>query len=149
MTYRTTFKTTQVPHTQCTCASPALKFNDFNEPKGRGWCNVFDKVAYQHHVLTVDCQLNLPPETDTEAYNEEDLPYCKYQEGNIVKIIDSTHKDHSQWETFVVVGQKAYTFNDCFKTIKAYPNLSQPEWYHPPGNSYYWKAYSLDMYWIA
>ena len=123
----------------CTCAF-CPKFNDFNEPKGRGWCTLFDKVAYQHHALTVDCQLNLPPETDTEAYNEEDKIHCKYQEGDIVKIIDPT-TDHTQWETFVVVGKKHNS--NAFQTIKAY--LTEPEWYiliatpRKPVTDMYWK----------
>ena len=41
-----------------TCANCA-KFKDFGEGRGRGWCNLFDRVAFCHHPLTSDCRLNL------------------------------------------------------------------------------------------
>ena len=57
---QTTFKT-KTP-TQCTCAS-CPQFNNFNESRGRGWCKLFDRVAFCHHPLTSDCRLNLAPAT--------------------------------------------------------------------------------------
>ena len=49
----------------CTCAS-CPKFNDYNEPRGRGWCQLFDRVAFSHHPFTLDCQLNLASDTELE-----------------------------------------------------------------------------------
>ena len=126
---------TKTPTTS-TCAS-CPHFDDFKEPNGRGWCMVFDRVAYQHHPFTQDCQLNLP--TDTIA--EEEQEFCKYREGDMVKVIDK-YKDHSQWETFVVIGHR-YNSN-AFKTTKSY--LTEPEWYiliatiDKPVIDKYWKA---------
>ncbi len=62
MNYKIASKTTQVP-TVCTCDTCAScpQFNNFNESRGRGWCNLFDRVAFCHHPLTSDCRLNLAP----------------------------------------------------------------------------------------
>ena len=137
MTY--TASKTKTP-TQCTCAS-CPKFKDFHEPNGRGWCEVFDKLAYQHHQLTVDCQLNLSPESEQDLIPEEDKLHCQFTEGNIVKLIDSK-QDHNQWESFVVVGKK---YNQGrFKTTESY--LSEPTWYiliatiDRPIPDQYWKS---------
>ncbi|HHP7231640.1 MAG TPA: hypothetical protein ACFCUY_12380 [Xenococcaceae cyanobacterium] len=59
-------------------------FQDFHEPNGRGWCNLFDRSARQHHPRTHDCDLNsssLYP-TDIEL-PEEDLPYSEFEAENI------------------------------------------------------------------
>ena len=126
---------TQTP-TQCTCTS-CPKFKNFHEPKGRGWCQVFDKVAYQHHQLTVDCQLNLPSVSTTD----EEPDFCTYTEGDIVKLIDS-HKHHSEWESFVVISKK-YNHNR-FLSDESY--LNEPTWYvliatiDKPIPDQYWKA---------
>ncbi len=55
---------TKIPITSSnsTCAS-CPKFKDYNEPRGRGWCRLFDRVAFCHHPLTSDCRLNLAPAT--------------------------------------------------------------------------------------
>jgi len=31
-------------------------FQDFGEPKGRGWCRIFDQMARQHHFRTGGCE---------------------------------------------------------------------------------------------
>ncbi|MDJ0746403.1 MAG: hypothetical protein QNJ32_23985 [Xenococcaceae cyanobacterium MO_167.B27] len=64
MTY-TAFKT-EVP-TACTCES-CSQFKNYRESRGRGYCKLFDKVAFSHHPFTNDCRLNLA--TDTEAKKE-------------------------------------------------------------------------------
>ncbi len=114
---------TEVP-TACTCES-CPKFNDFNEQRGRGLCKVFDKVTYRHHSLTQDCLTSLSSDTEDEVcLPEEDQDYCKYEPGVSVKLIDSD-KDHSEWKTFVVVGQK---HNDKrYESMESC--LTQPEWY--------------------
>ena len=60
MTCNTAFKT-ETP-TACTCAS-CPQFDDYNEPRGRGWCSLFNRLAFCHHPLTSDCRLNLAPAT--------------------------------------------------------------------------------------
>ncbi len=109
MTY-TTLKT-KTPKA-CTCESCPV-FKDY-EDNGRGLCQLFDVVSRRHHALTLDCLSSLPPETE----------FCKYSESDKVKLIDK-NKHHSEWETFVVVGQKQN--KNAFKSTKAY--LTEPEWY--------------------
>ncbi len=115
---------TKIPTpTACTCKSCPM-FRDYQD-NGRGLCKVFDQVTYRHHSLTQDCLTSLESETEDEVYlPEEDQDYCKYEPGDTVKLID-LDKDHSEWESFTVVGHK---YND-----KRYENmescLTQPEWY--------------------
>jgi len=40
--------------TQSTCATCPY-FQDFSERNGRGWCQLFDQIARQHHARTGDC----------------------------------------------------------------------------------------------
>ncbi|MDJ0577682.1 MAG: hypothetical protein QNJ65_21300 [Xenococcaceae cyanobacterium MO_234.B1] len=49
-----------------TCAS-CPKFKDYNEPRGRGWCRLFDRVAFSHHPFTLDCQLNLASDSKVKG----------------------------------------------------------------------------------
>ncbi len=122
MTYNTAFKT-EVP-TVCTCSN-CPQFDDYGEPRDRGWCRLFNKPSRSHHSLSQDCLTSLESETEDEVYlPEEDRLYCKYQPGVSVKLIDSD-KDHIDWETFVVVGQKHN--NKRYKTMESC--LTQPEWY--------------------
>ncbi len=120
MTYLTTIPTP----TACTCAN-CPQFDDYGETRGRGLCKVFEKITYRHHALTQDCLTSLPSETKDEVYlPEEDIPYCKYQLGFCVKLIDSD-KDHSEWESFTVVGHK-YN-HKRYESMESC--LTQPEWY--------------------
>ena len=49
-----TTKTLEQP-IQANCAKCPY-FQDFDEPNGRGWCQLFDKVARRHHKRTGDCE---------------------------------------------------------------------------------------------
>ncbi len=99
-------------------------FRDYQD-NGRGLCKVFDQVTYRHHSLTQDCLTSLESETEDEVYlPEEDQDYCKYEPGDTVKLID-LDKDHTEWETFMVVGHK-YN-HKRYETIESC--LTQPEWY--------------------
>jgi len=40
---------------QSTCATCPY-FQDFGERDGRGWCQLFDQTARQHHARTGDCE---------------------------------------------------------------------------------------------
>ncbi len=114
MTYQTSNITT--PAQKSTCAN-CSQFNDYLEPTGKGWCNLFDQPARRHHPQTLDCQLNLPTE-------EEDLPHAEFEPGQIVKIIDEGEEDCNEWASFVVIGA---SFNqNRFRSIQTY--LSEPDW---------------------
>ena len=105
----------------CTCEScPAFK--DYQD-NGRGLCTIFDQVSKRHHVLTQDCLSSLSSETE-ELEPEEDRIHCNYKQGDRVKLIDA-HKHHTEWESFIVVGQK-YN-NQRFNSTESY--LTQPDWY--------------------
>ena len=50
--------------TQATAAKPAVEvktcstcpyFDNFHEPNGRGWCQLFDHFSREHHEVTNDC----------------------------------------------------------------------------------------------
>ncbi len=51
---------TKVP-TASTCES-CSQFKNYGETRGRGYCKLFDKVAFSHHPFTNDCLLNLASE---------------------------------------------------------------------------------------
>ena len=55
MTQATAIKPAAAEKTCATCPN----FNNFQEPTGRGWCNLFDHQARTHHIQTNDCVLNL------------------------------------------------------------------------------------------
>ena len=112
MTY-TTQKTTQLPTSCANCP----QFNDYQDNRKRGWCSLFNQVSFKHHPFTHDCQLNIP--------NEEDILRSEHEVGNLVKLIDS-HKDHTQWTTFIVVGKKYNPHR--YRNTDTY--LSQPDWYY-------------------
>ncbi len=61
----TAFKTKT--STASTCEN-CLKFKDYRDRRGRGYCKLFDKVVFSHHPLTNDCRLNLA--TDSEVKKE-------------------------------------------------------------------------------
>ena len=126
--------------TQCTCANCPM-FDNYHEPNGKGWCKAFDIAARTNHTMTCDCLSRLRSESKQDLIPEEDRLHCQFNEGNIVKLIDSS-KDHDQWENFVVVGRK---YNqDRFKTTESY--LNEPTWYvliatvDKPIPDQYWKA---------
>ena len=60
----TAFKT-ETP-TAFTCAS-CPQFDDYNEPRGRGWCRLFNRLAFSHHPFTLDCQLNLASDSKVKG----------------------------------------------------------------------------------
>ncbi len=123
-----------------TCANCPM-FDNYNSPNGKGWCRAFDIASRANHVMTCDCLSRLSSESKQDLIPEEDRLHCQFTEGNIVKLIDSS-KDHSQWESFVVVGKKHN--QDRFKTTKSY--LNEPNWYiliatiDRPIPDQYWKA---------
>ena len=105
----------------CTCESCPV-FKDYQDNE-RGLCTIFDKVSKRHHALTQDCLSSLSSETE-EFEAEEDRLYCNYQQGDRIKLIDS-HKHHSEWESFIVIGQKHN--HNRFRSDESY--LNEPNWY--------------------
>lgn len=39
-------------------------FDNYQEERGRGWCNQRDRLAYSHHIFTRECELNLRSDED-------------------------------------------------------------------------------------
>lgn len=103
-------------YTKKTCAS-CTQFEDFKEPNGRGWCNLFDDFAKTDHKKTNDCIINGASEIDT--------PHSEYQVGSIVKVIDEG-EDHTQWAVFEIIS--------CEYNQTLYRNqgsyLTEPEWFY-------------------
>ncbi|VEP16323.1 conserved hypothetical protein [Hyella patelloides LEGE 07179] len=112
MTY-TTQKTTQLPTNCANCP----QFHNYRDNRGGGWCNFYDRFAKEHHPFTHDCKLNY--------LDSEDILRSEHEAGSLVKLIDS-HKDHSQWTTYVVVGKK-YNPNR-YQNTKTF--LNQTDWYY-------------------
>ncbi len=106
-------KTTQ---SQSTC-DQCPHFQDFNEPNGRGWCNLFDRTARKHHPRTHDCS-----HTDESSL---DLPHSDFEIHAIVKVIDE-HEHHSEWAEFIIVAKKLNT--KLYRSIDSY--LNEPLWYY-------------------
>lgn len=129
-----------------TC-STCPHFDDYRDPDGRGWCELFDHRARQHHEQTNDClvssesfishdledNLHIFPNLNFDGLNafpneeiqsELDEPYSEYQEGSIVKVIDQD-EDHREWAVLEIVECK---FNrSLFDNAKSY--LNQAQWY--------------------
>lgn len=43
-------------------------FRDYDEPRGRGWCSAFDRLAYRHHRATDGCRLAIKPLLDLQPF---------------------------------------------------------------------------------
>jgi hypothetical protein len=64
-----------------TC-SQCPHFNDFDDPNGRGWCNLFAVAARKHHLRTNDCDLH----SNSEPLN---VPHSSFAIESVVKVINS------------------------------------------------------------
>ena len=113
MMTQTTSKITQLPTSCANCP----QFDDYQDNRKRGWCNLYNHFAKEHHPFTRDCQLNL--------LDEEDILRSEYEPRNLVKLIDSA-LDHTEWSTFIVVGKK-YNPNR-YRNTDTY--LNQADWYY-------------------
>lgn len=133
-------------------------FDNFHEPNGRGWCELFNDYAREHHEETQDCinssesvishdledNLALFPDVnfeeldafDTEELEDElDKPHSEYEVGSIVKVIDPD-EDYTEWALFEVI-ECLYNKN-LYSSSETY--LHQPQWYyrlssHADGNT--------------
>jgi hypothetical protein len=50
----------------CTCGDCPL-FRDFEDTRGRGWCDTFDRVTRRHHKATDSCYLALKALLDEQS----------------------------------------------------------------------------------
>ena len=132
---------------RATCSN-CPHFDNFHEPSKRGWCELFNHQAREHHQITDDCihsselvishelQDNLAFFPDVnfeelqvfpteETIDEADKPHAEYEVGSIVKIIDPD-EDYTEWATFEVI--------ECMHNQNLYNNtetyLHQSEWYY-------------------
>ncbi|PSF34933.1 hypothetical protein C7H19_18170 [Aphanothece hegewaldii CCALA 016] len=65
MTYSTVFQQAQTQTPTATCAVCPF-FKDYEEPRGRGWCNVFDHHVFRHHPCTNTCRSAIQSLLDLE-----------------------------------------------------------------------------------
>lgn len=129
-----------------TC-STCPNFNDYRDPDGRGWCQLFNHPARQYHKQTNDCLVSGEPVIshelednldifphlnfdgldafpNKEIEDELDEPYSEYQEGSIVKVIDQD-EDHREWAVFEIVECKCN--HSLYDNTKS--SLNQAQWY--------------------
>jgi len=71
---------------QATCATCPY-FQEFGEPNGRGWCQVFDQMARQHHTRTGDCKQEIDA---VESVQQEPVLETKAQSSEAGLAGDST-----------------------------------------------------------
>jgi hypothetical protein len=69
MTHSLGQSTTVKPSESKTC-STCPHFNNYKEPNGRGWCELFDHHARQHHEQTNDCVLESDSQSEEEISND-------------------------------------------------------------------------------
>lgn len=136
-----------IRYTEKTC-STCSHFNNYSEPSGKGWCNLFDHQAREHHEITSDCinssesvishelqdNLALFPDVNfeelqafptEEIIDEVDKPHAEYKVGSIVKIIDKD-KDYTEWATFEVI--ECMHNQNLYNSTETY--LHKSEWYY-------------------
>ena len=63
-------ESTLTRYTEKTCSS-CPRFQNYNEPNGRGWCNQFDHQTRTHHIKTDDCVLNGALDRSNEVFLTE------------------------------------------------------------------------------
>ena len=151
--------------TQATVVKPAVEvktcsvcphFNNFHEPNGRGWCELFNGYVREKHEETEGCinssdllvsheledNLALFPNVNyeelqafptEELVDEADLPHSEYSVGSIVKIIDAD-EHYTEWATFEIV-ECRYN-HGLYRSSESY--LNEVAWYYrlsSPNNS--------------
>lgn len=149
--------------TQATASAPAVEkgtcstcphFDNFHEKNDRGWCQLFNHQAREHHEITNDCinssdlvvsqelkdnaecaealftNINheelqaFPPE---EIEEEIDKPYSPYQVGSVVKIIDA-EEHYTEWAVFEVVECRYNKYIHNPHNPEAY--ITHVEWFY-------------------
>lgn len=117
-------------YTQKTCLT-CDRFNDYNEPNGRGWCQLFDDYVKTNHKRTDNCILNGAVDRKNEAFPPEELeseldkPHSEYSVGSIVKVIDE-HEHHTEWGIFEIV-ECRYNYG-LHRSSESY--LNEVAWYY-------------------
>jgi hypothetical protein len=134
-----------------TTCSQCNYFNDFDDPNGRGWCNLFAVPVRKHHFRTNDCDWH----SNSEPLN---VPHSSFALDSIVKVIDPD-EHHSEWATFTVIGRQynhersaleyeaSYSKRDLlYRSTEAY--LSEAAWYYWLINPNYEPNYG-EHFWVA
>ena len=116
MTYTTIKPTTKLATLPTSCFN-CPKFKDYHDPRGRGWCLLFNQVSFKQHQFTHDCEL--------ERVTEEDIIRSLHNEGDKIKVIDSA-TDHTQWTTCIVVAKKFNPYR--YRTVES--SLNEVDWYY-------------------
>ena len=136
------------PASQTNTCDQCPHFQDFHEPNGRGWCELFDRMAKQHHQRTHDCDLTSSLEPTDIELPEEDLPHSEFEAESIVKVIDS-EEHHTEWATFIVVAKKLNT--ERYRSTESY--LNEPQWYYQlaaiPYEPTYPHSRTSQPFWVA
>ena len=139
----------------------------------KGWCELFNRQAWENHEETQDCinssksifshelqdNLALFPNVNfeeleafpsEEIIDEADLPHAEYQVGSIVKIIDAD-EDYREWAIFEVI--ECLHNTNLHNSTETY--LNQSQWYYrlcsyTDGNTMPSKNFALDKFlWVA
>jgi hypothetical protein len=104
--------------TRLSTCSQCKYFTNFNDPEGRGWCNLFGTTARKHHFRTNDCNLH-------ENSDPLNAPHPSFAIESIVKVIDPV-EHHSEWATFTVIARRYNT--ELYRNTEDY--LNEPDWYY-------------------
>ena len=138
------------PASQIKTCSVCPHFDNFHEPNGRGWCELFNDYAREHHEETQDCinssesiisheledNLDLFPDVnfekldafDTEELEDElDKAHSEYEVGSIVKVINAD-EDYREWAVFEVIECLHNKYIHDRNNPEAY--LSHVDWYY-------------------
>ena len=123
MTYQTS---SQVYQSQAFNCSGCPNFTSFNGSRGRGLCQYRDQVVFEHHQSTNECLYSLEKESKQylQSFDQpEDVPYCEFQPGQLVKVIDLDEPDHNEWATF-----KIFTKIINYKRFSSSGSYLEPDW---------------------
>jgi hypothetical protein len=120
-------------HSTC---SHCPHFNNYQDNRDRGWCNLFEQAAKTHHQRTNDC--------DTFADRDPlDTPHPRFAIDSKVKVIDPG-EHRSEWATFTVIGRQ-YN-HELYRNTESY--LSETAWYYWLINPNYKPNYGEHL-WVA
>ena len=98
----------------------------FKGEVNRGSCTAFGKVAHDDWTSTNDCRFALEKESSQylQSFDQpEDILYCEFQPGQLVKVIDLDEPDHNEWATF-----KIFTKIINSKRFNSTGSYLEPDW---------------------
>ena len=119
-------KSNQVDQSQAFNCSGCPNFTSFNGSRGRGLCQYRDQVVFEHHQSTNECLYSLEKKSKQylQSFEQpEDIPYCEFQPGQLVKVIDLDEPNHNEWATF-----KIFTKIINYKRFSSSGSYLEPDW---------------------